>query len=368
MLVVHVARGLRREGIEVFVGCLDVLGGLGEEIQREGFPVEVYGRKPGLDLGLPGRIARSVKKWGIDLVHAHQYTCFVYGALSKLRTRRPLIFTEHGRFYPDVPSLRRRLFNALFSRFCDRITAVSGGVRKSLSEIEGFDPQAIEVIYNGIDPKRFAACTKAEARRELDVPAGARIVGTVGRLDPIKNQTLLIRAFDRLRRELPDALLLVVGDGPEGARLRDLAEEKGLDGSVRFLGERRDIERILPAFDVFALSSLSEGTPMTLLEAMASSTAIVSTAVGGIPEILGAEEAILIPEAGDRQGASPQESLEDTFAAGLREVLLHPDLAATMAKKARERLLREFTIDVLCERYSNIYRDLLPEGAARTSS
>ena len=359
MLVVEMARRLRGSGVEVFLGCLDVLGSLGEDIEKAGFPVEVYGRKPGLDLGLPGRIARSVKRWDIDLVHAHQYTCFFYGALSKLRARRPLVFTEHGRFHPDVPSFRRRLFNALFSRLCDRVTAVSEGVKRSLTDIEGFDPRSIEVIYNGIDPGRFATCTKEEARRELEVPSGARVIGTVARLDPIKNQALLIRAFGRLRQELPDALLMIVGDGPEGGRLRNLAEQLRLDGSIRFLGERRNIDRILPAFDAFALSSLSEGTPMTLLEAMAASTPIVATAVGGIPEILGAEEAILVGARDGRKAPRSEESMEGDLAAGLRELLTRPDRAASMARKARERLIRDFTLDALHGKYLSIYRDLV---------
>jgi glycosyltransferase involved in cell wall biosynthesis len=360
MLVAEMARWFRRVGVSASLGCLDERGEIGDNLVREGFTVEVYGRRPGFDLSLPLKIARSVRKRAIDVVHAHQYTCFVYGALSKLRTRRPLLFTEHGRFHPDLPSTRRRAFNTLFSMLCDRITAVSGGVKKSLVEIEGFDPVTIEVISNGIEPTRFAASTKEEARHLLGVPAASKVVGTVGRLNSIKNQAFLIRAFQRVLREVPDALLLIVGDGDEATRLRGLAAGLGLDGSVRFLGAREDVDRILPAFDVFALSSLSEGMPITLLEAMAASTVIVSTAVGGIPEILrDGEEAILIsPGTTVGRGESLAEDEAARFAAALSRALLEPDLAGRLARNAHERLLREFTLDVACGKYLEIYRGL----------
>jgi glycosyltransferase involved in cell wall biosynthesis len=359
VLVAQMARWLRKQGVSASIGCLDDGGELVDGLVEEGYAVEVYGRRPGLDLSLPLKIARSVRRQSIDVIHAHQHTCFVYGALSKLRTRRPLIFTEHGRFHPDRPSARRRAFNALFARFCDRVTAVSGRVKRSLAEIEGFDPAAIEVIHNGIDPARFTS-TREDARRLLGVPAAASVVGTVGRLNPIKNQALLIRAFQRVLQEAPDALLLIVGDGEEGARLRGLAAELRLDGSVRFLGARDDVERILPAFDVFALSSLSEGMPVTLLEAMAASVAIVSTAVGGIPEILrDGEEAILVPaREAAAGGGGPSEDDAATFAAGLARALKEPGVARRLAASAHERLLREFTLDVVWGKYLQIYRDL----------
>jgi glycosyltransferase involved in cell wall biosynthesis len=359
-LVVDLARHLAGKGTGVFIGCLDTLGSLGEELREEGIPLQVYGRRPGFDFSLPWKIGSSVKKWRIDMVHAHQYTCFCYGVLSKILTRRPLIFTEHGRFYPDVVSARRRAFNRVFSRLCDRVTAVSEGVRQSLVEIDHFGPSAIEVIYNGIDPARFQTCSREEARQDLGVTARARVVGTVGRLDPIKNQALLIRAFARVKRELSEALLVVVGEGPEGNRLRDLTANLGLDGSVRFLGERRDIERILPAFDVFALSSFSEGTPLTILEAMAAATAIVSTGVGGIPELCGPGEAILVPPVRGCPGSLANETPEAALANGLRAVLLDTALAESLARNARARLLREFTLDSICSKYLEIYRLLAP--------
>ncbi|MGH7859781.1 MAG: glycosyltransferase, partial [Candidatus Binatia bacterium] len=129
-VVFHLARFLRRSGVDVDVGCLDVVGALGDELRRQGFRVACYQRKPGLDLSLPWRIAADVRRNSVDVVHAHQVTSYAYGVLAKVFTRKPLVFTEHGRFHPDSSTRRRRLFNRIFSRLVDRTTAVSGSVRE----------------------------------------------------------------------------------------------------------------------------------------------------------------------------------------------------------------------------------------------
>jgi glycosyltransferase involved in cell wall biosynthesis len=185
-------------------------------------------------------------------------------------------------------------------------------------------------------------------------------VGTVGRLDPIKDQALLIRAFARLRARVDRALLAIVGGGPERQRLETLAAGAGVGASVLFLGERSDVAQLLPGFDVFALSSRSEGTPITLLEAMASSTPIVSTAVGGIPEILadGAQAILVAPEASAADGAVGGDDAAARLAAALERVLLDPELAGRLARAARERFLRELTLEAACGRYLEIYREL----------
>ena len=359
MMVCHLARWLRGECVEVAIGCLDQIGELGATLADEGFEVELYRRKAGFDPGLPQRIAAHVRGGGFDLVHAHQYTCFFYGVLGKIRFRRPLIFTEHGRFHPDLPSPLRRLFNRVFRRLADCVTAVSEGVKQSLYRVEGFPPDSVEVLYNGIDIDRLASGNSPRKARELlGLPAGALVVGTVGRLGPIKNQGLLIRSLARLRNDLPEARLVIVGDGPARSGLERTANEIGVDSFVHFLGERNDVDRLLPAFDVFALSSLSEGTPMTLLEAMAATIPIVSTAVGGVPEILAdGREALLVapPSAGDDGAAA--------LSAALYRILADDTLAGDLSRAAAAAVRARFSLDAVCGRYYELYGALLRRGA-----
>lgn len=359
VMVSHLARGLRGRGLEVAIGCLDEIGDLGRELLAEGFAVRRYGRRPGFDARLPLRIARHAGEHAADVIHAHQYTPFFYGVLAKPLTRAGFVFTEHGRGYPDPPSRRRRAFNAVFGRLADRVTAVSEGVRESLCAVEGFDARRVAIVYNGIELDRFAGLTREEARRRLELPQGVPILGTVGRLDPIKNYPLLIEAFRRVRRDWPSALLLIVGDGPERGRLEELARALGLGESVRFLGQRFDVERILPALDVFALSSFSEGLPMTLIEAAAASVPIVATAVGGVPEaVRDGREALLLP--GPPPALADPPSLASAeypglFASAVGRLLAEDGLAQTLARAARQRAREQFSLEAVCDRYQALY-------------
>lgn len=362
VMVTHLARELRREGIGVGIGCLDEIGDLGEELRSEGFRLDLFSRKPGLDVALPRRIARRLKEGRFDVLHAHQYTCYFYGVFAKVLAGVPLVFTEHGRFYPDLPSTKRRLFNFLFSRMADRITAVSKGVKESLRGIEGFRAERIEVLYNGIDVERFPPMSP-QAKREAKARLGHRLpgplIGTIGRLDPIKNQGLLIAALALLSPKVPGLALAIVGDGPERKRLGALADGLGVAERVYFLGKRTDIVEVLSALDVFALSSFSEGTPMTILEAMAASLPIVSTAVGGIPEVLtDGVHAFLV------EGVPPR--LEDPrtllageytrrYAGALERAILGPSESAARAQGARERVEREFSLEAITLRYRALY-------------
>jgi len=372
VMVCHLARYLRDSNVEVELGCLDQVGELGKELREEGFPITLYGRRPGWDLGLPRRIGRHVRSGGFEVVHAHQYTCFLYGALAGLFARTPLVFTEHGRFFPDVPSWKRRIFNRLFGGTARCITAVSQGVKESLVRVEGFRPENVDVLYNGIDVERFAAAgrrSREELRRRAGLPVDATIVGTVGRLDSIKNQSLLLHSVARLSTHQADLNLVIVGDGPERNRLEKEAEQLGIGDRVDFLGNRSDTPELIAAFDVFALSSLSEGTPMTLLEAMAAGTPIVSTAVGGIPEILTTDEdSILVdgvpPDYRTRPAADADDYLK-RFTSSLRLLLSDADIRERLTASARRRVVREFSLAVICERYIKLYESLRGREHAR---
>jgi len=365
VMVCHLARRLLQDGVTVAVGCLDELGDLGRGLAAEGIPVEVFGRRPGFDALLPLRIARSVHRRRIDVVHAHQYAPFFYGSLAMVLAGAPLVFTEHGRAYPDLPSARRRVFNHMFAPLTARITAVSRGVRESLHRVEGFNPQGIQVIYNGIDLERYgprSAESDRAARRRLGLPGAAPVIGTVGRLDPVKDHPLLLAAFRRVRDMCTGAHLVIVGDGPERERLVRLADAMGMAGAVSFLGQRLDVDQILPAFDVFALSSRSEGTPVTLIEAMAAGVPVVATAVGGVPEVVCDRETGLLVgrERPVRGEASTAENEVSTLAGALARVLSDPTLARGLADRGRMEAHERFSLDAICAQYRAIYDELVP--------
>jgi glycosyltransferase involved in cell wall biosynthesis len=354
-VVVDLVRWLRPRGVEAAVGCLDEVGTLGEGLREDGVPVVPLGRRPGFDRALGRRIAGLALDQRADLIHAHQYTPYFYGVLARRRCRLPLLFTEHGRFHPDRPSWKRHLFNRTLGRSVDKVTAVSDGVRRALVRVEGFPGEEIEVLHNGIAPEAFTAPEGARAWLEADhgVPAGAPVVGSVARLNPIKNQALLVDAFADVARALPEARLILVGDGPERAALTARAAAAGLTDRVLLPGEQGDVARWLACMDVFCLTSLSEGMPMTVLEAMAARVPVVCTDVGGIGEMVAdGAEGVLVPS-GDR-GA---------LAAALTRLLKDPARSRDLAERAHGRLLRDFTLDVVGARYVEIYEALTGKAA-----
>ena len=326
---------------------LDEVGPLGEDLADRGIPVHVLGRKPGVDFALMQRLGCALREEGVDLVHAHQYTPWFYGTLgAAIGWKRPrVLFTEHGRHYPDVAKPKRIAFNRILDPFTDGIVAVSGFVRNALRDNEGLRERRIRVLYNGIDPSGFGHdVDRAALRRDQGVGIDDPVVGIAARFAPVKDHAMLLDAFRIAREAIPAAKLVLAGDGPLRAELEARAHELDIAESVRFLGVRRDVPALLRTWDVFCLSSLSEGTSVTLLEAMASGLPAAVTAVGGNPEIVEeGKTGVLVPR-GDAQsmGGALIRLLGD---AGMRE---------RMGRAGQERVRGSFTLDGMIDGYRDL--------------
>src|SRR5688572_29389111 len=333
-----VAETIRRLGarIEPIVFCLDSIGALGEQLKADGVPVVAYNRRAGLDLSVSWRMAKDLRSRGIQVVHAHQYTPFFYGSLAaRLVSPRPqVIFTEHGRHYPDTTSLRRRVANKLlFDRLADRVNAVCEFSARSLAEKDGFRADRIEVIPNGIDPVRYGAVSDMAAERvRLGLETGRKYIACVARFHPVKDHQTLLRAFAMVASVRDDVDLLLVGDGLLRPILQQQVHHLGLTGRVRFLGVRHDVAQLLRVVDTFTLTSVSEAASITLLEAMAAGRPVVVTAVGGNPEIVRDNVDGFLAPRGDASA----------IARALLRVLGDDSLAAAMGRAGRERVRSHF--------------------------
>jgi glycosyltransferase involved in cell wall biosynthesis len=285
--------------------CLDGLGSLGEELRSEGFVVEVLNRQSGIDLSCAARLREFWRREKVDVVHAHQYTPFFYAMVAR-RWRRspPLLFTEHGRFFPDYPRTKRIVFNRLMLGRSDQVVGVGESVRRALIANEGIPAGRVEVIYNGVDPRAFDSqpIDRAAVRREIGIEPDDLMVIQVARLDHLKDHSTAVRAIQQVAREVPKAQLVLVGEGPELDKIQRAIGQCDVQNHVRLLGLRHDVARLLAAADVFLLTSVSEGIPVTILEAMAAGLPIVSTAVGGVPEIVVPEVTGLLAPSGDDAG------------------------------------------------------------------
>jgi sugar transferase (PEP-CTERM/EpsH1 system associated) len=344
-LVLNVVRKANREKYRLTVIVLRQDGPLALEIEKLGVQVHRLGGGEGFSWALVSRLATLLRQEKIDLVHTHDLGPFIYGGLAMLRRgNRNLFHTEHS--YLSQDSSRLRLFEKWLSLWARMIIADSADVARVLIEQQKIAPQKVVTILNGIDLQRFAACDRDRFRRELGVAPGQPLLGTVGRLVPVKNQSLLLRAFARLRQEQPAARLVLVGDGPERAALEEEADGLGLGRTVFFTGSRRDIPEIMAALDIFILPSFSEGLSLTLLEAMAAGKPVVATRVGGNPEVIrDGSNGLLV--------ASDQ---VEELAAALRRLLAGGDsFTAMLARAGQQTVADRFSLTAMVQAYEAVY-------------
>ncbi|PAY16616.1 hypothetical protein CKO51_25930 [Rhodopirellula sp. SM50] len=216
--------------IEATIFCLDDVGELGYQLRDQGVPVIVLDRKPGFDAEVPRRMAGEIRDRGIQVLHAHQYTPFFYSALARLRHRAKskILFTEHGRHYPDVISWKRHMANRwLLNRYADITTACCDFSTKALREIEGF-PDAF-TLANGVDlaelPPRGDEAHRNALRQKLGLDPDRPYAACIARFHIVKDHATLIRAWARVHEKLPEAQLLLVGDGEERQNIETLIDD-----------------------------------------------------------------------------------------------------------------------------------------------
>ncbi len=262
------------------------LGPFAEELQNNGIEFHQLNRQPGFDTNLIRQIRKTIKNNKVDIIHCHQYTPWVYGVIAAAFTKTKVIFTEHGRFYPDSSTWKRKLVNPILNLFTDQITTISKATKQALIEFENIPEKSIEVIYNGIVPLQFEQRDVVLLRTDLLIPNDHMVLGTIARLDPIKNHTMMLKAFSLVLEEQPNTTLIIVGDGEERENIESCIKELNIKENVILTGYQTRPHNFLALMDVYLLSSLSEGTSMTLLEAMSLAKPCVVTDAGGNPEII----------------------------------------------------------------------------------
>ena len=366
-MICQLLHGLRVGGAEVLAArlarqlgeryrfhfvCLDELGTLGEELHGDGFPVEVLGRRPGVDWRCPLRLARLLRRQGVALVHAHQYTPFFYALTARLLYRRPpVLFTEHGRWHPDYPRRKRLVANRMLLERRDRVVGVGQAVRNALIDNEGLPPGRVSVVHNGIDLAAFQdrRDCRAAVRKEIGAGPDDFLILQVARLDPLKDHLTALRTVERLARRRPDARLVLVGEGPQQPLIQDFLTSRHLPGRVSLLGLRTDVARLLAAADVFLLTSISEGIPLTVIEAMAAGLPVVATAVGGVGEVIADGQTGLLAPAGD----------DAALAEKLLALADDPSLRGRLGRQGRERAEALFSETQMLAAYERLYQEML---------
>ena len=328
------------------IACLDnQVGELGEILSKQGISIHLFNRKPGIDLILINQLRQLVRINHYNIIHCHQYTPYVYGLLASRFLSTKLIFTEHGRFYPDYGSWKRKLVNPIFSIFTDHITSISKATKEAMVKYENFKPSDIQVIYNGVVDCSYINVDCHLLKCEFDIPEDAFIFGTISRLQPIKNQKMMIRAFKMVNDKYNNTCLLIVGDGEIKNELMILTEELSISNNVIFTGFQQDPYPFHQIIDVFLLSSFSEGTSMTLLESMSFSKPSVATNVGGNPELI----------SDGYNGFLIESDKVEPFAEACIRLYEDSTLKHIMGNNARELYDNSFRIDRMLDGFYHIY-------------
>ncbi len=323
------------------VAAIELGGPLKKEFESLGAATCEIAREGRGVAGPMYRVWRAISQLQPDIVHTHHGHELVYSALPAFFRRLPLIHTEHEHYSTQADKPAKRL--KLLSRFCSVVTAVNQETARHLVSHIGISEGKVETIANGIDVDRFT--TEASDRRSLDLADDDLVIGTVARLDTVKNQKLLLSAFASVLSTHPAAALLIVGDGPERTNLEQECARLGIERRVRFLGMRRDIPRLLAVMDVFVLTSSAEGLPMSILEAMAAGTAVVSTGVGGIPAVVRDGETGLLVNAGSQAGLE----------SALVKVLDSHDLRERLSRNAHQLVVDTYALSHSVAQYRRLY-------------
>jgi glycosyltransferase involved in cell wall biosynthesis len=259
-----------------------------------------------------------------------------------------IVHTEHS-FEYLLPNRRYRVLLRAMSWFIDVFTVVGERMRPYYLNSIGVAPKKLKVVVNGVDvasPPRSA--DRVRTRSELRLPQDACIIGAVGRLAPEKNLEFLLRALARVLADAPEPPkihLVVLGEGECRVALETLAEELGVVPSVSFLGWRTDVRRILDALDVFCMTSISEGLPLAMLEAMAAELAIVSTAVGDVPQLV----------SDGLSGYLVAQNDENALASRLYELSANPTLRRQLGRNARQVLVNSYERSRMVDSYIDSY-------------
>lgn len=362
LLLLYLAKGLDREQFDTSVafgkGYL-----LDEEFFNSDIKVHTIGTTRGVNPVsiLKGflQVYRLIKKERFDIVHGHTSVGGLIARIAgKLAGAKIVVWSIHGFASHDGQGRLKRIFFRLIEKFLDMFTdhyiAVSHALM--LEGIEGkiLKPEKVTVIHNGLDIEDYhKPCDVEGKRKELGVYDARHVIGTITRMEAQKAVHHFIAAISIVLQKFPDLKVLIAGSGPLKEEIKEMITRLSLEGNIKLLGWRNDAPDVIAALDIFCQSSLWEGCPMVLLEAMANDKPIVATDVGGVREIVEDRiTGILVPP------ADP-----NALAEAISRLLIDKVMAEGMGRSGRERVEQFFTLDLMLQRYERLYLDLLERYA-----
>ena len=349
---------------QVKLGLEPILASIGEqgisekplevEARRRGFHVETFRMRPGPNIAGAFKILHYAWRSGVDLLHSHGYKGnILFGLMPKGLRRLPLVTTIHGWTWTgglDRMALYEWL-DRLSLRFIDRVVVVNNAM------IDKVSLKRIHVVNNGIsiDSTDSKSSTAPIDPTITDFCRNGFTIGAIGRLSPEKGFDILLEALKEVADSKPEVRLVILGEGNERGALEAQIKILGLEEQVLMPGYTANARRYLPQFRIFALSSLTEGLPIVILEAMQAGVPIVATRVGGIPGVLENGRAGILLESGSCKALSE----------GIFEVINNQVAAVEKVQVARQRLIDHYSSRAMAESYREIYRSVIQCSSKR---
>jgi glycosyltransferase involved in cell wall biosynthesis len=343
------ARGLRESGIDAVAAIAappsacgpGAENWLGFELERMIFPVVKFNRESGR-LRLIREIVRLVKTTKPDLVHSHLLDSNFYSAIACRMLNLPHISTEHG----DVSfndSLSARFKYALIGLCSRHVACVSEAILKKAKR-RVFVGSKLQTVYNGIC---FMNRSPSSFRKEMNIPDDCLLIGNVGNLYPVKGQEVLLKSFARIHERYDRTALVIVGRGAEEHSLKRWVRKLGIpQEKVIFTGFRNDVQNIMNSFDLYVQSSLSEGHPVALIEAMSLGVPVIATNVGGTSEVT----------MGGKYGLLVSPGSESDLEAAITGFFKNTDKLKEMADAGKIIVRERFSIERMVRNYIALYR------------
>ena len=337
-----VASGLDATKYRSLMCGIDQGGALEPEVRRRGIPYHIMNRRPGLDWRLMGRMFGLLRRERVDVIHTHHLNQLLYSVVAARLLGIRIIHTEHSVEMYKSAKLRRLL--RVLSVFCYRVTAIGADGEQVLRDKVGIPAGKLEVVRAAVDLARFKVPREA-AREALGLCPADRVAVIVARLSEEKNHGFLLAAFAEAVARVPNAKLLIVGDGVEQKAIEDVIVKLNLGCSVRMLGVRRDIPQVLAGADVFVLSSDREGLPIAVLEAMAAGLPVIATSVGDLPLVVkDGQTGVLVP----RRGVGE-------MAEALVRLLGDAEQCGRMGRAGRELVQEAYSLEQMVARHGALY-------------
>ncbi len=328
-------------------------GVLAERLKKIGIPVWIIDENIYNSFMLTYKTHNLLKNLGCDILHSHRYKENILGALARYNTDIKLqVCTIHGLAEPFTGFQR---IKASFYKMCeyyigrrriDKVIAVSEDIKNKLST--RYQIAKLMTIHNGIDIEEATGTGEIKARSELGIDDDQIVIGTVGRLTPVKGYEYLIKAFKTLCHRHDNLLLMIIGDGPERHSLETLANELNISENILFYGFTENVSAIMRLFDIFVLSSLHEGISISLLEALALGIPVVVTAVGGTPEVVTHNKTGLL--------ITPRN--EDELAAACDSLIIDPEFRKQLGNNGRDHVIKDFTKEAMAAKVVSLYEGL----------